>query len=97
MERRKLPHIDDVICGSQVVMKRACGRKGCRCLKGHKHQSLYISQYHKGTPRMVYIPRKNEKNVLRLINNYRILKSAMRKASELNIGRFTAGSKRSRA
>jgi len=72
-------------------MERACGKKNCRCLKGHTHHSLYISQYHKGRPRMVYIPRKNEESVLRLVKNYQILKSAIYNASELNIGRFMAG------
>lgn len=93
MGRRKLPRIDDVICGSVVVMERVCGKVGCRCLKGHKHRSLYVSQYYKGAPRMVYIPKKNEKAVLRLVTNYRVLKFAMHKASELNIGSFTVDRK----
>ena len=92
--RRRLPGIDAVICGTAVVMERACGKEGCRCLRGHKHKSVYISQYHKGAGRMVYIPRGNEKSVLRLVKNYRILKSAMRKASEINMARFTAGRKK---
>ncbi len=96
-EKRRLPRIDDVIRGSAVVMERACGKKNCRCLKGQPHHSLYISQYHKGRPRMVYIPKRNEKSVLRLVKNFQILKSAMYNASELNIGRFTADRKRDKA
>lgn len=96
-KRRRLPGIDDLICGTAVVMKRACGKEGCRCLRGHKHKSVYISQYHKGAGRMVYIPRRNEKSVLRLVNNYRILKSAMRRASEVNMARLTAGRKKAKA
>ena len=90
-KKRRLPAVDDIIRGSAVVMERVCGKPTCRCLKGHKHRSLYVSQYHKGSPRMVYIPKENEKKVLRLVGNYRILKSAIYKASELNLGRFTAG------
>ena len=86
---RRLPAIDDVIHGSAVIMERACGSSSCRCLKGHKHRSLYVSQYHKGGPRMIYIPKVNEKKVLRLIRNYRLIKSVMRKASESNLIRFT--------
>jgi len=93
-KKRRLPAIDDVIRGSAVVMERVCGSSSCRCLKGQKHRSLYISQYHKGSPRMVYIPKANEKKVLRLVDNYRILKAAIYKASELNLGRFTASAKR---
>ena len=91
---KRLPAIDDVMRGSAVIMERVCGSSSCRCLKGHKHRSLYISQYHKAGPRMVYIPKANEKNVLRLIRNYRAIKSAIYKASELNLARFTAGGKK---
>lgn len=92
-KRIRLPAIDDVIRGSSVIMERVCGSESCRCLKGHKHRSLYVSQYHKGAPRMVYIPKSNERNVLRLVDNYRILKAAIYKASESNLKRFTAGAK----
>lgn len=92
-KRSRLPAISDVIRGSSVIMKRVCGSESCLCLKGQKHRSLYISQYHKGSPRMVYIPKANERKVLRLVDNYRILKAAIYKASELNLGRLTAGAK----
>ena len=86
----RLPAIDDVIRGSAVIMERVCGSPSCRCLRGNKHRSLYVSQYHKGSPRMVYIPKVNEKKVLKMVDNYRRLKIAIYKASELNLGRFTA-------
>jgi hypothetical protein len=95
-KRRRLPAIDDIIRGSAVVMERVCGKPTCRCLKGHKHRSLYISQYHEGGQRMVYIPRANETKVLGLIRNYRIIKSAIHKASELNLARLAAGRKKDR-
>lgn len=93
-KKRRLPAVDDVIRGSAVVMERVCGKPTCRCSKGRGHRSLYISQYHKGSPRMVYIPERNKEKVLRLIKNYRILKSAIHKASELNLARFTVLGKR---
>ena len=95
-KKRRLPAVDDIIRGSAVIMERVCGSESCRCMRGHKHRSLYVSQYHKGAPRMVYIPKVNEKKVLRLVSNYRILKTAIYKASELNLGRFTAVAKRGR-
>jgi hypothetical protein len=93
-KKRRLPAIDDVIRGSAVIMERVCGSSSCRCMRGHKHRSLYVSQYHKGSPRMVYIPKANEKKVIRLAGNYRILKAAIYKASELNLGRLMAGAKK---
>lgn len=92
-KRSRLPAINDVIRGSAVIMERVCGSESCRCLKGHKHRSLYVSQYHKGSPRMVYIPKEHEKKVLRLVDNYRILKAAIYKASGLNLGCLMAGAK----
>ena len=94
-KRIRLPAIDDVIRGSTVIMERVCGSESCRCLKGQKHRSLYVSQYHKGSPRMVYIPKANEKKVLKLVDNYRTLKSAIYKASELNLNCFTVEKKKS--
>ena len=91
---RRLPAVDDVILGSAVIMERICGSSSCRCLKGHKHRSLYVSQYHKAGPRMIYIPKANEKKVVACIRNYRMIKSAMHKASVLNLAGFTAGGKK---
>ena len=94
-KRSRLPAIDYVIRGSAVIMERVCGSSSCRCMRGHKHRSLYVSQYHKGSARMVYIPKEHEKKVLKLVDNYRTLKSAIYKASELNLNRFTVGKKKS--
>lgn len=93
IQNHRLPRIEDIIRGSAVVMERVCGKKNCRCLKGYKHRSIYISQYHKGGPRMIYIPKKNEKSALRLVKNYKILKIAIGKASELNMSRLTLARK----
>ncbi|MCD6326254.1 hypothetical protein J7M28_01675 [bacterium] len=30
---------------SAVVMSRVCGKPNCRCTKGHKHESLYVTRY----------------------------------------------------
>ena len=94
-KKRRLPAVDDVIRGSAVIMERVCGSSSCRCMRGHKHRSLYISQYHKGSPRMVYIPEKNAGTALRMVNNYRILKSGISKASEANLKRLTTHRKTS--
>ena len=93
---RRLPAIGNIIRGSAVVMKRTCGKPSCRCVTGHKHRSLYISQYHNGCQRMIYISKANEKRVIRYIANYRLIKSAMYKASELNLKRIAVGRKKDR-
>lgn len=77
--------IEDVMRGSLVMMKRVCGKPNCRCLKGYKHKSLYLSQYHKGFPRMIYIPKRAEVATRRMIRNYRKLKVILHKISDANI------------
>ena len=52
-----------IIKGSPVSLARECGRPNCRCLKGKKHVSLYVSQSYKARTKMTYIPHRYEKTV----------------------------------
>ena len=87
---KEIPHVEEILRGSIVVVKRYCGKANCRCLKGFKHRSLYVSQSNKGESRLVYIPRHSEKEVRRLIHNYKALKANMEKISRINIQLATA-------
>ena len=53
----------EFICASVVYMARRCGKKGCRCMQGEKHISLYLSVKVDGKRRMVYIPVELEEAV----------------------------------
>ena len=69
---KKLPKkADPLVRGCLVVMNRVCGRDNCRCLKGHKHRSLYLSRSFKGKVKMVYVPRHAEEKVKKGILNYK--------------------------
>jgi len=59
----QLLHEHDVICGSVVSMSRTCGKAGCRCARGEKHVSLYLSTKLEGKRRMVYVPPELEDEV----------------------------------
>lgn len=82
---RKIPPVEEILRGSIVVVKRYCGKTNCRCFKGFKHRSLYVSQSNKGQSRLVYIPQRSEKEVRRLIRNYQALKSVMKEISRINM------------
>ena len=86
-----IPRIQEVIRGSIVIMARHCGNASCRCQKGFKHRSLYVSQRYKGKTRMIYIPKRSEATVRRLISNYRKVKMVMDKISDVNIKMLTKG------
>jgi len=81
---RKAPGIGQIMKGSIVIVKRYCGKPNCRCRKGHKHRSMYVSQTIGGKSRLVYIPKRSEENVRRLIANHRGLKAALQKISSVN-------------
>ena len=87
---QKIPPIEEILRGSIVVVKRYCGKANCRCLKGHKHLSMYISQSNKGESRLIYIPQRSENEVRRLIRNYRALKSVMEEISRINMQLVTS-------
>ena len=86
-----MPRITEVVHGSVVIVNRSCGKANCRCQKGFKHSSLYISQRHKGRTRMIYIPKRSEAEVRRLVNNYRKIKVVMDKISDVSIQMLTKG------
>lgn len=74
-----------VIKGSLVELKRTCGKPNCRCLRGEKHQSLYISQSYKGKTRMIYIPKKYEHTVRAAVANHKKILHVLNKLSEITI------------
>ena len=80
-----MPRITEVVHGSIVIVNRSCGKTNCRCQKGFKHSSLYISQRHKSKTRMIYIPKRSEAHVRRFVNNYHKIKVVMGKISDINL------------
>lgn len=79
---------DLLIRGSLVTMVRVCGGKNCRCLKGYKHRSLYLSQSLKGKLRMIYIPRQAEEEIKKGVFNYRRTKKLLNRLSQIHIARL---------
>mgnify|MGYP001561322281 FL=1 len=82
---KAMPRAEEILRGSIVEVKRYCGKANCRCSKGHKHRSLYISQSNNGQSRLIYIPQRSEKEVRRLIDNYHKLKDVMEEISRINM------------
>ncbi len=80
-----MPRITQVVHGSIVIVNRSCGKANCRCQKGFKHSSLYISQRYKGKTRMIYIPKRSETKVRDFVSNYHKLKVVMNKVTNINI------------
>ena len=43
--------------GSVYILRRKCGKTGCRCQEGHLHESWVLSVPEKGRKRMRVVPR----------------------------------------
>lgn len=54
-----------------VSMARTCGKKSCKCAKGEKHVSLYVSLKLGRTRKMIYVPAGLEEQVRSWAGNYR--------------------------
>ena len=77
----KIVHDQGFVRGSIITMKRVCGNPNCRCAKGQKHVSLYLSRSEGGRPKMLFIPKHYEAMVKRWIKNYRRVKELMEEIS----------------
>lgn len=83
--RREIALSPEVIRGSLVVMSRVCGKPNCKCQKGHKHVSLYLSRSRKGRTSMTYIPRKNEAGVKEASLRYHTITNLLNQLSEIHL------------
>ena len=54
-----------------VTMARRCGKQGCKCTRGEKHVSLYLSVRLRGKRKMVYVPQQLEEQVRAWVKTYR--------------------------
>lgn len=50
-------HSKEMIQGSLYRMARCCGNPGCKCAKGEKHVSWYLSRGIEGKTKLTYIGR----------------------------------------
>ena len=82
---RRLPISREVIRGTMVLVKRSCGHKNCRCQKGFKHASWYLSQSKGGKTRMTYLPKKSVKKAREYTERYREIKALLNELSEINL------------
>jgi hypothetical protein len=85
----KMPRLEESIKGSLVIMSRFCGKPNCRCKKGQKHKSVYLSQSHKSRTRMIYIPQAIVEKIAMYIKNYLKAKKILNTVSDINIKLLT--------
>jgi hypothetical protein len=84
----KLLHDHRFLCGSLVTMARTCGNPGCKCMRGQKHVSLYLSIKDGSKRKMVYIPHQWEPTIRLWVQNHQETKKLIDEVSQLCLRRF---------
>lgn len=75
-------HDQDILAGSTVLMKHACGKQGCKCSRGELHHSLYLAFNYKGKRKMVSIRPELTDEVKAAVENYKRFKPLLQALSE---------------
>ncbi len=82
---KKLKATGPVLAASLVVIRKQCGRPGCRCQRGDKHPGNYLTYKEKEKTRTVYVPLDLVEEVKGWIEEHRRLRRLTREISQLAI------------
>jgi hypothetical protein len=78
MAARKPP-----LAASLVAVQRRCGKPGCHCATGEKHQAHQLTYKVRGKTRTVYVPVDLTEEVRSWIDEHRRLKRLLQEISQL--------------
>jgi len=85
--RRLLKQISELspfIKGSLSRLYRICGAKNCACKKGgNKHEALYLTWKEDCKTKSLYVPVEMHKETIQWVQNYKKLKTLIKKLSSL--------------
>ena len=76
-ERRLRSRLNQLISGAGLIRgtltsrKITCGKKGCKCAKGEKHEGLYLVASESGRIRQLYISSSREAAARLWLKQYR--------------------------
>ena len=82
---RLKPYIShqEFLRGTLSVRKRVCGKPNCKCRRGEKHVSLFLTKSKDGKVEQLYIPKDKEELVRRWVKNYRDVQELLEKISSI--------------
>jgi hypothetical protein len=86
----KLIHQDMLLAGSLVTMARTCGKANCKCQRGHKHVSLYLSIRVGQQRKLIYVPSSLEPVVRAAVQTYQQAQKLTARVSQACLRRFLA-------
>jgi len=84
----KLIHGDGILRGSLSVRERTCGKPTCKCAKGEKHVSLYLTFSEDGKYRQLFVPKHLEEEVRAWVSNHQKARELLEEISRLHRDRI---------
>jgi len=73
----------ELVRGTLSVRERVCGKPNCKCTRGEKHVSLFLTRSKDGKIEQLYIPKEKEELVRSWVRNYRDVQQLLEKISSL--------------
>jgi hypothetical protein len=80
---KPLINYKEFIRGTLSVRERVCGKPNCKCQRGEKHVSLFLTRSKDGKFEQLYIPKEKEELVRQWVKNYRDAQDLMEKISSI--------------
>lgn len=72
-----------LVRGSFGHRTRVCGNPNCRCARGERHESAYLTATHDGRVRQVHVPAGDELKVAEGVQRYRRFREARARLEDL--------------
>jgi hypothetical protein len=73
-----------LIRGSLLRRRRVCGKPNCKCVRGAKHESLYLAISQAGRTRQLFVPKAYEPAVRQWVADYHRAAELMEEISRLH-------------
>ena len=72
---------EGLLRGNVSVRRRVCGKAGCRCAKGERHEAMYVVYREADRTTQIYVPREWEERVRRWVKRYGEARELLKKIS----------------
>lgn len=71
-----------ILRGTLSILRNTCGKPNCKCARGEKHESLYVSQSRQGKLHSRYIPKAMREQVSQWIERYHKIQNLLEELSQ---------------
>jgi len=78
---------EGLLRGSISLRRQACGKPNCRCVRGEKHQAMYVVYRQGGRLHQLYVPRERQARVRQWVARHGEVRALLEKLSALYAGR----------